>query len=97
MLGEGRRRCERGTDVVVGYVETHGRPMTAAQVGELEVVPRLKVEYRGATFEEMDLDAIIARRPEVALVDELAHTNVPGSRHEKRWQDVEELLDAGIT
>ena len=97
MLGEGRRRCERGTDVVVGYVETHGRPMTAAQVGELEVVPRLKVEYRGATFEEMDLDAIIARRPEVVLVDELAHTNVPGSRHEKRWEDVEALLEAGIT
>ena len=97
MLGEGRRRAERGTDVVVGYVETHGRPKTAAQIGELEVMPRARVDYRGATFEEMDVDAIIARRPEVALVDELAHTNVPGSRHEKRWEDVEALLDAGIT
>ena len=78
MLGEGRRRAERGTDVVVGFVETHGRPKTAEQVGGLEVVPRSAVEYRGTTFEEMDVDAIIARRPEVALVDELAHTNVPG-------------------
>ena len=77
-------------------VETHGRPKTAAQIGDLEVVPRRRIEYRGTTFEEMDLDAILARQPEVVLVDELAHTNVPGSRHEKRWQDVEELLDAGI-
>jgi two-component system sensor histidine kinase KdpD len=97
MLGEGRRRKDRGTDVVVGFVETHGRAKTAAQVGGLEVVPRKRVEYRGASFEEMDVDALLARRPEVALVDELAHTNVPGSRNEKRWQDVEELLDAGIT
>ena len=97
MLDEGRRRAERGTDVVVGFVETHGRPKTAAQLDDLEVVPRAHIEYRGTTFEEMDVDAILARRPEVALVDELAHTNVPGSRHEKRWQDVEELLDAGIT
>ena len=97
MLGEGRRRAERGTDVVVGFVETHGRPMTAAQVGALEVMPRTRIEYRGTTFEEMDVDAIIARRPDVALVDELAHSNVPGSRHEKRWEDVEALLDAGIT
>ncbi len=97
MLGEGRRRAERGTDVVVGFLETHGRPKTAEQVGVLEVVPRRQLEYRGATFEEMDVDAITARRPAVALVDELAHTNVPGSRHEKRWEDVEELLDAGIT
>jgi two-component system sensor histidine kinase KdpD len=97
MLGEGRRRADRGTDVVVGYVETHGRPLTTAQIGDLEVMPRVQVEYRGSTFEEMDVDAIIARRPDVALVDELAHTNVPGSRHEKRWEDVEALLDAGIT
>ena len=97
MLGEGHRRAERGTDVVVGYVETHGRPKTAEQVAGLEVVPRRTVEYRGTTFEEMDVDAILARRPEVALVDELAHTNVPGSQHEKRWEDVEALLDAGIT
>ena len=96
MLAEGRRRRSRGTDVVVGYVETHGRAATAAQLGDLPVVPRTKVEYRGATFEEMDLDAVLARRPAVALVDELAHTNAPGGRHEKRWQDIEELLDAGI-
>lgn len=96
MLGEGRRRVERGTDVVVGYVETHGRPHTAEQLDGLEVVPRRTVEYRGASLEEMDLDAVLARRPQVALVDELAHTNAPGSRHEKRWQDVEVLLDEGI-
>ena len=71
---------ERGTDVVVGFVETHGRPNTAEQIGDLEIVPRRAIEYRGATFEEMDLDAILARQPEVALVDELAHTNVPGRR-----------------
>ena len=97
MLGEGHRRAGRGTDVVVGYVETHGREKTAEQVAGLEVVPRRVVEYRGTAFEEMDLDAILARRPEVALVDELAHTNVPGSQHEKRWEDVEALLAAGIT
>lgn len=97
MLGEGRRRAERGTDVVVGYVETHGRPKTAAQIADLEVIPRRTVEYRGTTLEEMDVDAILARRPQVVLVDELAHTNAPGSRNAKRWQDVEELLDAGIT
>ncbi len=97
MLGEGRRRADRGTDVVVGVVETHGREQTRAQIGDLEVVPRRTIEYRDAAFDEMDVDAILARRPEVALVDELAHTNVPGSRNEKRWQDVDELLDAGIT
>jgi two-component system, OmpR family, sensor histidine kinase KdpD len=96
MLNEGHRRRERGRDVVVGFVETHGRPHTAEEVGELEVVPRKKVEYRGAVFEEMDVDAILGRQPEVSLIDELAHTNVPGSRNEKRWQDVLELLDAGI-
>jgi two-component system sensor histidine kinase KdpD len=97
MLNEGRRRFERGTDVVVGYVETHKRPNTAAQIGELPVIPRKTVEYRRQVFEEMDVDAILARKPEVALVDELAHTNVPGCQHHKRWQDIEELLDAGIT
>ena len=96
MLNEGRRRAARGTDVVVALVETHGRPNTLEQVGELEIVPRRKVEYRGTTLEEMDLDAVLARRPTVALVDELAHTNVPGSRNAKRWEDIEELLEAGI-
>lgn len=96
MLGEGRRRAERGTDVVVGIVETHGRRRTAEQLGDLEVIPRRGVEYRGATLEELDLDAVLARRPQVALVDELAHTNAPGSRHAKRWQDIDELLAAGI-
>ena len=96
MLNEGQRRSDRGTDVVVAFVETHGRPATAAQIGNLEVVPRRRFEYRGTEFEEMDLDAVLARKPRVALVDELAHSNVPGSRHEKRWQDIETLLDAGI-
>ena len=96
MLNEGHRRHSRGTDVVVGFVETHGRPITAQAIGDLEVVPRKTMSYRGATLEEMDVDGVIARRPELALVDELAHTNVPGSRNEKRWQDVDELLDAGI-
>ena len=96
MLGEGHRRAERGTDVVVGFVETHGRKHTADLIGGLEVVPRTRIAYRGATFEEMDLAAVLARKPQVALIDELAHTNVPGSRNAKRWQDVEDLLDAGI-
>jgi two-component system sensor histidine kinase KdpD len=96
MLCEGHRRAERGTDVVVGFVETHGRPHTEALIEGLEVIPRARLPYRDTTFEEMDLDAVLARKPEVALVDELAHTNVPSSRHEKRWEDVEELLRAGI-
>src|SRR3979411_2576487 len=96
MLNEGWRRHTRGTDVVVGFYETHGRANTQSQVRDLEVIPRPTIEYRGTTFEEMEVAAILARKPEVALVDELAHTNIPGSRHEKRWQDVEELLDAGI-
>ena len=96
MLGEGHRRAERGTDVVVGYVETHGRQHTAAMLEGLEVVPRRELSYRDAAFTEMDVDAVLARCPAVALVDEFAHTNVPGSRNEKRWQDVEELLAAGI-
>ena len=96
MLSEGHRREERGTDVVVAFAETHGRPQTAAQIDGLEVVSRKRLEYRGSFFEEMDVDAVLARKPQIALVDELAHTNVPGSRNEKRWQDVTELLDAGI-
>src|SRR5690242_4036788 len=96
MLSEGHRREERGTDVVVGYVETHGRPQTQAQLGDLEIIPRKQVTYRGVTLEEMDTEAILVRRPQVVLVDELAHTNAPGSKHPKRYQDVEELLDAGI-
>ncbi len=97
MLNEGRRRRDRGTDVVVAFVETHNRPKTAALMEGLEVVPRRPVEYRGANFTEMDLEAALQRHPEVALVDELAHTNVPGVKHEKRWQDIQELLDAGIS
>jgi two-component system, OmpR family, sensor histidine kinase KdpD len=97
MLEEAHRRAERGTDVVVALVETHGRRHTAAMIGDLEVIPRRHLEYRGAAFTEMDLDAVLARKPEVAVVDELAHTNVPGSRNEKRQQDVQELLDAGIS
>ncbi|TME01599.1 MAG: sensor histidine kinase KdpD [Chloroflexi bacterium] len=96
MLNEGHRREGRGTDVVVGYVETHGRAQTQAQLGDLEVIPRKKVTYRGVTLEEMDTEAIIARHPRVALIDELAHTNVAGSKHAKRYQDVLEILDAGI-
>jgi len=96
MLGEGHRRAERGADVVVAFAEAHGRPNTAALLDGLEVIPRHRLEYRGSVFEEMDLAAVLARKPEIALVDEFAHTNVPGSRNEKRWQDVEELLDAGI-
>ena len=96
MLNEGRRRQARGTDVVVGLVETHGRARTAEQVGDLEVVPRRTVEHRGSTFTEMDTDALLRRHPQVVLVDELAHTNAPGSRHAKRWEDIHELLAAGI-
>jgi two-component system sensor histidine kinase KdpD len=97
MLAEAHRRKSRGTDVVVGLIEAHGRSHTRAMVGELEVLPRRTITYRGSAFEEMDLDAILKRRPEVVCVDELAHTNIPGSRNEKRWQDVEELLASGIT
>ncbi|MEU0841007.1 sensor histidine kinase KdpD [Streptomyces sp. NPDC005962] len=96
MLSEGHRRAERGTDLVVGFVEHHGRRRTEVMMHGLEEVPRRELEYRGAAFTEMDVDAVLARRPGVALVDELAHTNVPGSRNAKRWQDIEELLKAGI-
>jgi two-component system sensor histidine kinase KdpD len=97
MLDEGRRRRDRGTDVVIALAECHDRPVTEARMKGLEIVPRKTVTYRGASFEEMDTEAVLRRRPALALVDELAHTNVPGAgRHAKRWQDVRELLDAGI-
>ncbi|MEV5281367.1 ATP-binding protein [Streptomyces sp. NPDC051993] len=96
MLDEARRRAERGTDVVVAFAECHKRRHTLGKLDGLEVVPRVQRAYRGGQFEEMDLDAVLARRPQVALVDELAHSNVPGGRHAKRWQDIEELLAAGI-
>ncbi|HSP55328.1 MAG TPA: universal stress protein [Dehalococcoidia bacterium] len=97
MLMEGRRRKQRGTDVVVGYVETYNRPLTIEAIGDLATIPRKKIKYKGVTLEELDTDAVIARDPQVACVDELAHTNAPGSKHAKRWQDVHELLDHGIT
>ncbi|UBU12158.1 sensor histidine kinase [Nonomuraea gerenzanensis] len=96
MLSEARRARERGKDVVVGFVETHGRARTAALLDGLDTVPRRTTTYRGTTFTELDTDAVIERAPALALIDELAHTNVPGSRNAKRWQDVEEILDAGI-
>ncbi|MEU5984456.1 sensor histidine kinase KdpD [Streptomyces sp. NPDC047434] len=96
MLSEGHRRVERGTDCVVAFVEHHDRPRTEVMLHGLEQVPRRSLTHRGAAFTEMDVDAVLARRPAVALVDELAHTNVPGSRNGKRWQDVEELLAAGV-
>jgi two-component system, OmpR family, sensor histidine kinase KdpD len=96
MLEEAHALAKRGVDVVVGFVETHGRAETAALVQGLEVIPRRVLEYRGLKVEEMDLDAVVARRPDIAIVDEIAHTNVPGSRHAKRYEDVDALLDAGI-
>ena len=96
MLREGRDRREDGEDVVVGFVETHGRRRTAEAVGTLEVVPRISVTYKGTTLSDMDVDGVVARHPHVALIDELAHTNAPGLRHGKRWQDIEEIRDAGI-
>jgi len=96
MLSEGIRRHSRGEDVVIGVVETHGRTGIAELATKLETVPRKKIEYRGTTFEEMNLDAILARKPRVVLVDELAHTNIDGSKHAKRYQDVMDLVDAGI-
>ncbi|WP_329088817.1 MULTISPECIES: sensor histidine kinase [unclassified Streptosporangium] len=96
MLAEGRRRQERGTDVVIGLVETHGRERVEKLLEGMEIVPRVAVEHRGTVVGELDVDAVIARRPGVVLVDELAHTNVPGSRNAKRWQDVEEILESGI-
>ncbi len=96
MLNEARVLKKRGEDVVVGIVETHGRIETEELLKGLEVIPRRRVEYQGIVLEELDLDAILSRRPAVVLVDELAHTNAPGSRHPKRYQDIEELLDSGI-
>jgi len=97
MLDEGWRRYKRGADVVIGFVETHGRAQTAAQIRDLPIVARKLVDYRGTSFEEMDLAAVLARKPEVVLIDELAHTNVPSSGpHAKRWEDVLEILEAGI-
>ncbi|HEV3163588.1 MAG TPA: histidine kinase, partial [Isosphaeraceae bacterium] len=96
MLREGNRLKQQGVDVAIGLVETHGRAETAEQIGDLEIIPPREIEYRGVTLREMDLDAILERHPTVCLVDELAHTNAPGSRHAKRYQDVEELLRAGI-
>src|ERR1700688_323389 len=96
MLSEGIRRHSRGEDVVIGIVETHGRKGIAELAQKLDAVPRRKLEYKGTTFEEMDVDAIIARHPQVVLIDELAHTNVPGSKHRKRYEDVQEILAAKI-
>jgi len=96
MLSEAIRRHNRGEEVVIGVVETHGRKGIADLVPQLESVPRKKIEYKGTTFEEMDVDAIVARHPHVVLVDELAHTNIPGSKHRKRYEDVLEILDARI-
>ncbi len=96
MLAEAHRRRAGGADILIGIVETHGRAETQAAIGELAVLPRARLAYRGQDLEEFDIDAALARRPAILLLDELAHTNVPGSRHPKRWQDVEELRDAGI-
>ena len=96
MLQDAHAFRREGLDVVIGFVETYGRADTDAQIGDLEVVPRHRIEYRGVVLEEMDVEAILRRRPQLCVVDELAHTNVPGSKHEKRYQDVLELLDAGI-
>jgi len=96
MLSEAHRRCSRGEDVVIGVVESHGRKGIEELITQLEAVPRKKIEYKGTVFEEMDVDAILTRRPDVVLVDELAHTNIPGSKHRKRYEDVQELLAAKI-
>lgn len=97
MLEEGHRLLDAGFDVVIGYVEPHGRAETEALIRDLEIIPRKPIAYRGIQLEELDVDAVIARRPQIALIDELAHRNAPGSRHRKRYQDVEEILAAGIT
>src|SRR6266446_6265861 len=96
MLEEAHQLREQGHDVVIGFVETHGRAETAARIGDLEIVPLRTIPYRGVMLEEMDVDAIIARKPEIAIVDELPHSNASGSRHSKRYQDVEDLLAHGI-
>src|SRR6202166_1297626 len=94
MLSEAIRRHSRGEDVVIGVIESHGRKATADLAAQLEAVPRKKLEYKGTVFEEMDVDAILARNPRVVLVDELAHTNIPGSKHRKRYEDVQEIVAA---
>ena len=96
MLEEAQSLTERGVDIVLGYIETHGRPETAALLHGVELIPRRQVEYRGVVSEEMDLDAILARQPEITVVDEVPHTNLPGARNKKRYQDVLTLLEAGI-
>jgi two-component system sensor histidine kinase KdpD len=97
MLDDARGMRSAGVDIVAGLVETHGRAETAARIADLEVIPRRKVPYRDVTIEEMDLDAVLRRRPDIVIVDELPHTNAPGSKNDKRWQDVEDILDAGIS
>jgi two-component system sensor histidine kinase KdpD len=97
MLDDAHALRKQGIDVVLGYIETHGRAETAARIGDLEVIPRKQIEYKGTRLEEMDLDACLARQPDVLVVDELAHTNAPESKNEKRWQDVENILAAGIS
>src|SRR6266481_7600099 len=92
MLEEAHQLREQGHDVVLGFIETHGRAETAARIGDLELVPLREIPYRGVTLHEMDIDAVLARKPEFAIVDELAHTNAAGSRHSKRFRDVEELI-----
>ncbi|MDE8343203.1 MAG: sensor histidine kinase KdpD, partial [Acidocella sp.] len=96
MLVAANHKREAGVDVVAGLIETHGRNDTAEEIGGLEILPRIKVPYRGQSLEEFDLDGALRRRPALLLVDELAHTNAPGLRHQKRWQDVQEILEAGI-
>jgi two-component system sensor histidine kinase KdpD len=96
MLEDAHLLRKQGSDVVIGLVETYGRSDTEAKIGDLEIIPRKKIDYRGVDLEEMDLVAVLARRPEMCLVDELAHTNVPGSKNKKRYEDVLDLLDAGI-
>jgi len=96
MLSEGHRRLDRGTDVVVGFVATYGRKQTIKMLEGLQIVPMQILEYRGRRFEEMDVDAVIERQPQVALIDELAHTNIPRARHPKRWEDVIDTLAAGV-
>ncbi|MFD1674086.1 sensor histidine kinase KdpD [Alicyclobacillus fodiniaquatilis] len=96
MLREANALRDRGLDVVIGYIEFHGRPETAAQIGNLEIIPCTLLDFRGRTFQEVDIEAVVARNPDVVVIDELAHTNVPGSKNEKRYMDVEYILDHGI-
>jgi two-component system sensor histidine kinase KdpD len=96
MLEDAHALRREGVDIVIGFIETHGREDTAAKIADLEVIPRRKIEYKGVILEELDLEAILARKPHLCVIDELAHTNVPGGRHEKRYQDVLDILDAGI-